>query len=235
VSIVFACALSVDAYVDLGRDVEVPRPNCPACSDAMGFWGFYRRDIRVGAVFKVLLRRVRCRSCRTSHAMLPDFVVHGRLDGIEVIGGGIDAMASPGAGARSVAAVIGVPHTTVRDWRRRVASRAPMLTAGFWASCVALGDLVPRVVGTGALSVLCAAITAVVAAARRRLGAQGTHWRIANRIIGGHLISTNTNPPWAGGLSVEFHASGTAKVVGQGGMTTWTTITTSAWRSFDTR
>jgi len=197
VSIVFACALSVDAYVDLGRDVEVPRPNCPACAQAMGFWGFYRRDVRAGTIVRLLVRRARCLSCRTSHALLPDFAVHGRLDSAEVIGAGIDAMAS-GAGARSAAAQCpGVPHTTVRDWRRRLASRAPMLTAGFWAACLAWGDLVPRVVVSDALPVLCAAITAAVAAARRRFGAEGSRWRIANRIIGGHLISTNTDPLWA--------------------------------------
>ena len=164
----------------------------------MGFWGFYVRDVRVGTVIKLLVRRARCRGCRTSHALLPDFVTHGRLDGSEVIGAGVEAMAN-GVGSRSTAAVTGVPHTTVRDWNRRLAFRAPMLTVGFWASCVALGDLVPRVVTTGSLAVLSAAITAAVAAARRRLGAEGSHWRIANRIIGGHLISTNTDPPWAAG------------------------------------
>ena len=111
-SIVFACQLSVDAYVELGRDVEVPRPSCPACSGAMAFWGFYVRDVRVGAVVKLLVRRARCRDCRTSHAMLPDFVAHGRLDGIEVIGAGIEAMAN-GGGTWSAAVVTGVPHTTV--------------------------------------------------------------------------------------------------------------------------
>lgn len=194
-SIVFVCELSVDAYVELGRDVVVPRPNCPACSQVMGFWGFYERDVRVGAVFKVLVRRVRCESCRTSHAVLPDFVAYGRLDGIEVIGAGIDAMVA-GVGARR-ATGSDVPHTTVRDWSRRLRSRASMLTAGFWASCVALGDLVPLVAATGTLAVLSAAISASVAAACRRLGAHGPRWRIANRIIGGHLISTNTDPPWA--------------------------------------
>jgi hypothetical protein len=196
VSIVFACPLSVDAYAEAGRDIEVPRPDCPTCSQVMGFWGFYEREVRIGQVVKLLVRRVRCVGCRTSHAMLPDFVHHGRLDGIEAIGRGIQAMAD-GVGARSAAAVTGVPHTTVRDWWRRLISRAPMLTTGYWASCVALGDLVPRVVAAGSLAVLSAAITAAVAAARRRLGAHGSSWRIANRIIGGHLISTNTDPPWA--------------------------------------
>jgi hypothetical protein len=196
VSIVFACPLPVDAYVNLGRDLDIPRPNCPTCSEAMGFWGFYERDVRIDTVVKLLVRRVRCRGCATSHALLPDFVAHGRLDGIEVIGAGIEAMAK-GVGARSAAAVAGVPHTTVRGWRRRLVSRAQVLTLGFWAACVALGDLVSRSVATGILSFLGAAIAAAVGAARRRFGAQGSDWRIANRIIGGHLISTNMDPPWA--------------------------------------
>jgi hypothetical protein len=161
----------------------------------MGFWGFYARDVRVGRVVKLLVRRARCGSCRTSHAVLPDFVAYGRLDGIEVIGTGIDAMVA-GVGARR-ATVSDLPHSTVRDWSRRLRSRAPMLTAGFWVCCVALGDLVPRVVTIEAPFILSAAITAAVAAACRRLEARGCDWRIANRIIGGHLISTNTDPPWA--------------------------------------
>jgi hypothetical protein len=196
VSIVFACALSVEAYAELGRDVVVPRPDCPVCSRTMGFWGFYVRDIRIGQVVKLLVRRVRCPGCRTSHPILPDFVVHGRLDGIEVIGAGIQVMAS-GAGTRRAAAMTGVPHTTVRGWWRRLTSRAAMLTAGFWASCVALENLVPRVVASSSPAVLSAAITSAVTAARRRLGVRGSEWRIANRIIGGHLISTNRDPPWA--------------------------------------
>jgi len=196
VSIVFACPLPVDAYVRLGRDIDVPRPDCPTCRETMGFWGFYERDVRIGAVVKILVRRVRCRGCATSHAVLPDFVAHGRLDGVEVIGVGIEAMAQ-GVGARSVASATGVPHTTVRDWCRRSMARAPMVAAGFWASCVAMGDLVPRVVATGALAFLTAAITAAVAAVRRRFGKVGSHWRIANRIISGHLITTNMDPPWA--------------------------------------
>jgi hypothetical protein len=42
---------------------------------------------------------------------------------------------------------------------------------------------------------LCA-IEAVGKASRRRLGAAGDNWRIANLVVGGHLLSTNTNPPW---------------------------------------
>jgi hypothetical protein len=194
-AIVFACPLSVDAYAAFGPDIEVPRPDCPDCSEAMSFWGFYRRDLRVGAIVKLLVRRARCGRCATSHALLPDFVAHGRLDGVEVIGAGLKAMAA-GASDATVARSGGVHHSTVRDWRRRGEARAELLTAGFCAATVALGDLVPRLAVTRVLESLTGAVGAAVRAARHRFGALGTDWRIANRIIGGHLLTTTMDPPW---------------------------------------
>lgn len=195
-AIVFACPLSVDAYCALGASVVVPRPDCPDCDGPMSFWGSYRRDVRVGTILKLVVRRARCRCCATSHALLPDFVARGRLDVVEVIGAGIEALAG-GASDATVARNADVPSSTVRDWRRRGEARAGLLSAGFCAATVALGDLVPMVVATGMFGALLGAISAAVRAARRRLGALGTDWRIANRIIGGHLLSTNTNPPWS--------------------------------------
>lgn len=194
VVIIWPCPLSVDAYVAAGASVEVPRPPCPTCSAAMGFWGSYQRDLRVGAIVRLAVRRVRCRHCACSHALLPDFATQGRLDPVEVIGAALDAIAT-GAGART-AGPAGVPHTTVRSWRRRFAERAPMLTTGFCAAAVALGDLAPRL-PAGVLGAATAATRAAVTAAVRRLGAVGAVWRVANRIIGGQLLTTNTDPPWA--------------------------------------
>jgi len=50
--------------------------------------------------------------------------------------------AAAGAGLRPVAARLGVPHTTVRDWWRRFQARAPLLGAGLCALIVELGGLV---------------------------------------------------------------------------------------------
>jgi hypothetical protein len=36
-AIVLPCTLSVDAYSAAGREVEVPRAQCPDCSEPMGF------------------------------------------------------------------------------------------------------------------------------------------------------------------------------------------------------
>ncbi len=186
-------------FAAAGRDVEVPRPycprpDCPRCLLAMSFWGCYTRPLRVAEEISLLVRRARCRHCGVSHALVPDFVVPARLYGVEVIGAGIEAMAVGGTTA-SAARRADAP---ARDWRRRFASRSRLLAAGFLAATVALGDLAPRL-PAGAVEVALCAISAAARAARRRLGAAGTRWRIANRIVGGHLLSTNSDPPWISG------------------------------------
>jgi hypothetical protein len=43
-----------------------------------------------------------------------------------------------------------------------------------------------------------AAARAAWIAARRRFGDRvGALWRLAGAVVGGHLLSTNTDPPWA--------------------------------------
>lgn len=189
--------MTMHDYAAAGRELEVPRPDCPACTAAMSFWGWYFRPLRAVEELRLLVRRARCSACRETHALLPDFVAPGRLDGVEVIGAGIEQMAA-GATTMATAAERGVPYTTVRGWRRRFASRAPLLAAGFLAATVAWGDLVPRLPEGAVARALCA-IGAAVAAARRRFGTTGGRWRLANRVVGGHLLTTNTDPPWIAG------------------------------------
>jgi hypothetical protein len=160
----------------------------------MIFFGSYTRPLRLGSELRLVIRRARCRACAVTHALLPDFVALFRLDGVEVIGQAIEQMAS-GATTRSAASTTGIPYTTVRGWRRRFAERAGLLTSGFLAAAVALGDLVGLLTGD-AVTLALVAMASAVAAARRRLGASGSSWSIANRICGGELLSTNTSPPW---------------------------------------
>ena len=47
-AIVWPCPLSVDRYAASGREIEVPRPDCPQCGSAMTFWSGYWRHIRQG-------------------------------------------------------------------------------------------------------------------------------------------------------------------------------------------
>lgn len=196
-AIVFATGLDVDAYVAAGRLVEVARPDCPGCTRAMRFWGWYTRPVRMsaGVVHRLEVRRARCGACGRSHALLPDFVTWGRLDAVEVIGPALETMCS-GAGARGVARSLDLGRTTVRDWRRRFARRASLLAVGFCRYVVAVGGLAPRLSGPPEVVAL-AAVTAAWQAAQRRFEGVGGLWRLANAVVGGHLLSTNTDPPWA--------------------------------------
>ena len=127
--------------------------------------------------------------------VLPQFVTNGRLDEVGVIGEGTEAMVA-GRGARKVAADLGLPHTTVRDWRRRFRSRAVLLAMGVAATVVALAGTLPRFSADPEQAALqaMAAAWAVVAARRPIIGSA---FSLANAICGSHLLSTNMQPPWA--------------------------------------
>ncbi|HZZ48843.1 MAG TPA: DUF6431 domain-containing protein [Pseudonocardia sp.] len=195
-AIVWPTELDVDGYIAAGRDVEVPRPGCPGCHQPMAFWGWYERDVRVSAevIHRLSVRRARC--CERTHALLPGFLTWGRLDAVEVIGPAVEAMCG-GAGARRVADGLGLKHTTVRDWRRRFARRAELLAVGFCRFCVAVGGVAPRLSGLPE-AVAVAAIQAAWAVARRRFGdGVGSVWRLANAVVGTHLLSPNMDAPWS--------------------------------------
>lgn len=196
-AIVWPTELDVDGYVAAGRQVEVARPDCPECTKAMRFWGWYVRPVRVSAevVHRLQVRRARCGACRRSHALLPSFLAWGRLDSVEVIGPALEAMCS-GAGARGVARSLARGRSTVRDWRRRFARRAGLLAVGFCRYVVAVGGLAPCLSGPPE-EVAVAAIRAAWQAARRRFKGVGALWRTANAVVGGHLLSANMDPPWA--------------------------------------
>lgn len=195
-AIVWLTELDVEAYAAAGRGVVVPRPECPGCSRPMRFWGWYERDVRVAAevIFRLWVRRARC--CERTHGLLPGFVTWGRLDAVEVIGPALEAMCA-GASDLKVADGLGLKPTTVRGWRRRFARRAELLAVGFSRYCVAVGGLAPRLSGRP-VAVAVAAVSAAWVAARRRFGdGVGAVWRLANAVVGGHLLSTNTDPPWS--------------------------------------
>jgi hypothetical protein len=128
--------------------------------------------------------------------VLPEFVAHGRLDSVEVIGDTIAVMVT-GVGMRPAALRAGVPHTTARDWRRRFADRAELLVAGFVAATVAVSGVSPKVTGTAETAALAAVDALWHAAGRRWPGGVGSRWRLVNAVVGSHLLSANIDPPWA--------------------------------------
>jgi ribosomal protein S27AE len=197
VAIVWPCPLGVETYAAAGRAVEVPRRGCPGCGVVMGWWWGYWRWVRAGGVHRIWVRRARCGRCRVTHALLPSFCLLGRLDAVEVIGAGLERMLA-GVGARPVAEELGVPHPTVRDWRRRFVVRAGVLAAGLGAFAVELGADV-RVAGGGARAAVIVTLGVIWAwVARRRGPVVADRWRLAALITGGGLLGTTTSPPWAG-------------------------------------
>jgi len=162
----------------------------------MIWWSWYRRFARERVCRKLQVRRAKCTPCRRTHALLPSFLLARRLDAVAVVGGGL-ADAVNGLGARTSATALDVPHTTVRDWRRRHRRRAEMLAAGFGAYAADLGIAhVPLPVDPQQAS-----LTAMAAAwdqARRRFGGSVVElWRFVGAVTGGELLGTTTSPPWA--------------------------------------
>lgn len=91
----------------------------------MTFWSGYERSIRHSGLFlKLWVRRVRCRRCGATHALVPSFCLVGRLDDVEATGAVFAAVAGEARGVRPVADEADVPHTTARDWVRRFCHRA---------------------------------------------------------------------------------------------------------------
>lgn len=198
VAIVWPCSLSVEAYAAAGRTVQVPRPACPDCGRPMGFWSGYQRYLRRGRVYRIWVRRAKCRTCQATHALLPSFVLLRRLDVVEVIGGALER-ALAGVGLRPVAAALDVPHTTVRDWRRRFRARAPVLAAGLAALVVELGVAAIARRAAGAEAAALGALAAVWERVRCRLGpATPGRWQLAALVTGGGWLARTTAPPWAG-------------------------------------
>jgi len=104
-------------------------------------WGFgVERDLvgPGGVIGRVRPRRALCAGCGVSRVLLPDSMLRRRQYGVEVIWAGLLA-AARGRPWNQVAAELGVPYTTVREWLRRFARRADRVHA--W-----LCGLLPRLV-----------------------------------------------------------------------------------------
>jgi hypothetical protein len=197
VSIVWPCSLSVDEYVAAGRSVAIPRPECPTCLVTMTSWSGYQRRIREdGRCSSMWVPRVRCRGCGVTHALLPAFVLVGRLDVVETVGSVLDAVVEGPGGIRPAASGADVPHTTARGWVRRFCARTRELAVAFAALAAELGGEIV----TPLLDVHCSALHALRAAWRAVSAFPGWlgcgRWRFVSAVTGGTLIATNTNSPY---------------------------------------
>jgi len=197
VAIVWPCPVSVDEYVAAGRGVRVPRPDCPGCASQMTLWAGYWRHVRdAGGCRRIFVPRARCGVCAATHAVLPAFVLAGRLDVADTVGTVLAEVLSGPAGVRPAAARVGVPHTTARGWVRRFAGRASGLAVAFAALAVDLGGpSIGPAADTGRWAL--AAIGEAFAAASELPGwlVVGC-WRFACAVTGGRLIAANTTSPY---------------------------------------
>lgn len=197
VSIVEPCSLSVEAYAEAGREVEVPRPDCPSCSGRMVLWGGYWRKAReADRDYRIFVPRVRCGPCGgVSHAVLPAFVLVGRLDVVESIGAVIEEAAAGPGGVDRAAERLKVPYTTARGWWRRFRSLAERVAVSFAALSVELGGPVLTV----GRDVCRWALDAIGGSWEAASGLPGWlavgRWRFVCSVSGGRLIATNTDAP----------------------------------------
>src|SRR6266852_2768859 len=196
-AMVWPCALPAGAYAAAGRQVEFPRPDCPSCAGRMVFWSGYRRYVReAGRCLRIFVPRLRCGPCKVTHALLPAFVLAGRLDTALVVGAVIEEVAGGWCGVRPAAERAGVPHTTARGWLRRFRSRAAGTEVAFAALAVELGGEAIRP-APGAAGLALAAIRAAFEAACALPGWAGLGvWRFASSVSGGRLIAANATSPF---------------------------------------
>jgi len=197
VAIVWPCPLPVDAYVAAGSQVEFPRPDCPSCAGRLVFWSGCRRYVRAaGRCQKIFVPRVRCGRCRVTHALLPAFVLAGRLDAVEAVGAVVEEVTGGRGGVRPAAARLGVPHTTARGWVRRFGARARDLGVAFAALAVDLGGEAIRPAADVGRFALAAIAAAFDAACGLPGWVQLGRWRFACAVSGGRLVAANTTSPY---------------------------------------
>jgi len=178
-------------------DLVGGRLGCPLCGGVLGPWAYASWRVIRGLDGETSLRprRGRCRSCMTTHVLLPDGCLLRRRDSVEVIGSAVVEHAA-GVGHRPIAARLGLPAATVRGWLRRFTQTAVEIAGFFvrWALVLAPASDSPGPAG----SVVCDAVEAVGMATRaaiRRFGPAGP-WRLAARLTGGGLLS-NTSCLWS--------------------------------------
>ncbi|HJY58026.1 MAG TPA: DUF6431 domain-containing protein, partial [Streptosporangiaceae bacterium] len=136
------CADAAVASADLAGG-QLAYPSCG--TGRLARWGHGReRVIRLLGSATAWLRpdRARCRSCRRTHILLPSWCAPRRADAIEVIGTGL-AAALDGAGCTRIGADLDVPPATVRDWLRRLRSRAEAMRCFAMFQLGAIGGIDP--------------------------------------------------------------------------------------------
>lgn len=138
-SIVWAWRESVAEYVAAGQQVVTPLPECPGCRRRLGRWSGYWRWVRYPLdQRRIWIRRTRCRPCRASHALLPDFLFFRRLDEVATIAQVLALRVGAEGELRALARRFDLPRETLRGWWDRFRARSPTLLAELVAVAIAL-------------------------------------------------------------------------------------------------
>jgi hypothetical protein len=143
---------------------------------------------------RIWIRRGRCAGCGRTQALLPSFLFVHRLDAGEVIGGALE-QAAAGRGARTIAEHLALPHTTVRDWWRRVKRAAPRLLADLLALATHLDPAPVVITRDGAAAVLEALAAARERACQKVPGRLPDRWGFWSVVSGGLALAPHTGPP----------------------------------------
>jgi len=162
---------------------------CPAvgCGEPLAPWGWARGRVVRGAG-RLRPRRGRCRGCRRTQVLLPASVLLRRADAVTVIGAALLSKAG-GAGHRPVAALVGVPASTVRGWLRRITAVADRVLAVLAAAAAELGvDFLPPTPAAGPVGAVVELVGALARGAVLRLGGSWVPWRLAAVLTGGRLL-----------------------------------------------
>lgn len=198
VVMVWPCPLRVEEYVAAGRDVAVPRLSCLQCSLPMVFWSGYERSVRAeGRCHRLWIVRARCVVCSVSHALIPSFLLVGRLDVVETVGQTLADVAAEVISIGGAAARLDVPFTTARGWVRRFSATAARWWSGFASLTVELGGIIPACwpSAVSAAAILAMGWAHTAASARHEMRT-GSLWSFVSVVCGGALVTTNTDPPW---------------------------------------
>ncbi len=199
-AIIWACPLTPSTYAAAGREIVVPRVVCPGCRGQLRGWGGYCCWVRCERqpAQRIWIRRGWCARCRRTQALLPSFLFARRLDADTVIGSALE-QAAAGNGGRPIAQGLELPHTTVRDWWRRVKSNGSALVASVLAVATSL-DPAPVDLGTDGAAAVLEALASAWQRARQRLGTPTPdQWAFWSLVSGGLALAAHTSPPLPGG------------------------------------
>jgi transposase-like protein len=178
------------------QDLQAGRLSCPECEAELRPWGFARpRTLRARGTRAPPFRprRSRCRGCLRTHVLLTILALVRRVDLAEVIGEAL-VRAAAGAGHRTIAGVLCLPPTTVREWLRRFTAHAERIRAHFTRLAVWLDpSLAPATPRSTPVADAVEAIGLAAQAAGRRLGNQPV-WPFVSGATAGRLLANASSP-----------------------------------------